>query len=118
MEQLQQGQQWRFLPYWLNSTTSPISSVGRSCSITPSHGASLVRSHSNSASSISSQGSAPDLPTASDHEDHDSWSTFCEDNGSDDHSMANSTDEAPKVDDQPDSNDPTIIVADSDDTES
>ena len=63
-------------------------------------------------SSISSQGSTPNSSMASDHKDPDSWSTSHEDDGSDDHGMGDSTDEAPKVKEQPDSNVPIIVVSD------
>ena len=50
---------------------------------------------------------------ASDHEDHNSRSNSHKDDGSDDDSAADSADEAPKADEHPDSNDPTLVVPDS-----
>ena len=78
--------------------------------MTPSHRTSLVRSHSNSASSTSSHDSASDSPTASNHEDQNSRSTSHKGDGTDDDGMANSTDEAPKADEHQDSDDPTVMT--------
>ena len=94
------------------------SSLARSHSVTPSYRTSLVRARSNSTSSASSHDSASDSPVASDHEGPYSRSTSPKGDGSDDNGMADSTGEAPIADKHPDSDDPTVTVPDSDDTES
>ena len=94
------------------------SSPVRSRSMTPSHGMSLVRAHSNSMSSASSHDSASDSSVASDHEGPYNRSTSLEGDGSDDNGMADSTGKAPIADEHPDCDDPTVMVPDSDDVES
>ena len=94
------------------------SSLARSCSMTPSHGMSLVRVCSNSTSSASSHDSTSDSPVASDHEGPYSRSTSPEGDGSDDNGMADSAGKAPIANKHPTSDDPTVAVPNSDDAES
>ena len=105
-------------PTGLTALWCTASSLARSHSVTPSHGKSLVRSHSNSMSSASSHDSTSDSPMASDHEGPYSRSTSAEGDGSDNNGTADSACEAPIVDEHPDSNDPTVTVPDSDNAES
>ena len=105
-------------PAGLTALWCTASSPARSCSVTPTHGMSLVKCHSNSTSSTSSHDSAPDSPTASDHEGPYNRSTSPEGDGSDNNGMADSTGKAPIAGKHPDSDDPTIAVSDSDDMES
>ena len=87
--------------------------------MTPSYGTSLVRSCSNSASSISSHGIPSGSPTASNNEGHeDSGSTSKEGNRTDDKSVACSNDEAPKEDKHQDDEGSDVIIPNSDDEES
>ena len=86
------------------SSTVPHSaaySPARSCSMTPDHGMSLVRSHSNLLSSRSSQSSS--LVTFN-QENPGNWSTSHENNESDDHGATESSN------DDHHSNTPTISV--------
>ena len=91
------------------------SSLARSCSVTPSHRMSLVRSHSNSTSSASSHDSASDSPAASNHEGPYSRSISLEGDVSNNNGMANSGGEVPIVDEHPDSDNLTVALPDSDD---
>ena len=92
--------------------------LARSCSMTPTHGMSLVRSHSNSTSSTSSHDSAPDSPMASNHKGPYNRCTSPEGDGSNNNSVANSAGKAPIAGKHPDSNNPTNAVSDNDDAES
>ena len=68
----------------------------RSCSRTPPHRTSLVRSHSHSVSSTHSPAAAPESPAGSGGKGHEySKSTSQDGNGTDDESMAGSDHEAP-----------------------
>ena len=93
------------------------SSLARSHSVTPSHRMSLVRSCSNSTSSTSSHDSTSDSPMASDHKGPYRRSTSPEGDGSDNNSVANSAGDTPIADEHPDSDDPTVAVPNTDDTE-
>ena len=104
-------------PTGLTAPWCTASSLARSCSMTPSNGTSLVRSHSNSMSSTSSHDSTSDSPAESDHEGPYSRSTSLEGDGSNNNGMANSAGEAPIADEHPNSDDPTVTVPDSDNTE-
>ena len=69
-------------------------------------------------SNASSHDSTSDSPMASNHEGLYSRSTSPEGDGFDDNGMGDSAGEAPIAHEHPDSDDPTVTVPDSDDTES
>ena len=72
------------------------SSPARSCSRTPPHGTSLVRSHSHSASSTCSQTAVPELPAVSGGKGHEyNKSTSHDGDGTDNESGAGTDDDAP-----------------------
>ena len=75
---------------------SSMSSPARSCSRTPPHGTSLVRSYSHSVSSTASHAAMPELPAGSSGEGHEfSKSTYQDGDGTNNESTAGSDDEAP-----------------------